>query len=130
MRTYDDAVSDIMPSETGKPTRKPRKLQGRKKDGGSAKDAKGASPRQTRRSSKRVDKVSSCEVPGCDKEPDRSIAFKKAKDAMDDWKLDKGSRRLHVCKDHYKEFKKATKRDRELDKAGWMDRAGKYEPKK
>jgi hypothetical protein len=116
-----------MPSETDKTTLKPRRLQGRKKDGGSA---KGASPRRMRRSSKGEAKVTSCEVPGCDKEPDRSIAFKKAKDAMDDWKLDKGSRRLHVCKDHYKEFKKATKKDRELDKAGWMDRAGKYEPKK
>ena len=68
-----------------------------------------------------------CEVPKCEEEYTRSISFKKAKAAMNDWKLDDGPRRIHVCKDHYREFKKATKKDRNLDKAGWMERSGRYD---
>lgn len=90
---------------------------------------KGASPRHPpRRRSGAGEGPSTCEVPGCGKEADRSISFRKAREAMEDWKLEKdGPRRIHICKEHYRDFKKATRRERDMDRAGWMERTGRYD---
>jgi thymidine kinase len=62
----------------------------------------------------RIDKGVKCSVSGCSKEAVRSLATGKAKSAG----LNVGSseKRVYVCKDHYKEFKKKTKKDKTIDK--------------
>lgn len=55
-----------------------------------------------------------CDVAGCDKEAERSISLKQV--SKSDLKLkDPNVRSAHLCKEHYKEFKKETKTSRELD---------------
>ena len=44
----------------------------------------------------------------------RSLNADKAKKAG--LKVGSGEKRVYVCKEHYKEFKKATKKDKTLDK--------------
>lgn len=55
-----------------------------------------------------------CDVQGCDKTAERSFNIKqvsKTKLVLKSQDL----RQVHLCKDHYKDFKKQTKTDRELD---------------
>lgn len=59
-----------------------------------------------------------CDVAGCDEEAERSIAAKKVIDAGLSLK-DKNLKKAQLCKNHYRDFKKATKKDRELDKLNW-----------
>jgi len=111
-----------------KPKPKMPKSKGRKDAGADAPKGKGPRPRRKSKAARKDDEGDgTCGVPKCTNEAARSISFKKAKAAMGSWDLDKGPRRLHVCKDHYKEFKKATRTDRELDKAGWTERSGRYD---
>ena len=60
----------------------------------------------------RIDKGVKCSVSGCSREAVRSLSTGKAKAAG----LNVGSRerRVYVCREHYKEFKKKTKRTRLL----------------
>ncbi len=62
----------------------------------------------------RIDKGQKCSVAGCGKDAARSISAEKVRSAG----LNVGSResRAYVCRDHYKEFKKKTKKDKTLDK--------------
>ncbi len=61
----------------------------------------------------RVDKGAKCSVSGCGKEAVRSISADKVKAAG----LRVGSeKRAYLCKDHYKEFKKKTKKDKQLER--------------
>ena len=61
----------------------------------------------------RVDKGAKCTVSGCGKEAVRSISADKVKAAG----LKVGSeKRAYLCKDHYKEFKKKTKKDKQLER--------------
>ncbi len=55
-----------------------------------------------------------CDVAGCGKPAERSINIKQA--ARADLKLRSNDlRSVHLCKEHYKDYKKQTKQDRELD---------------
>lgn len=55
-----------------------------------------------------------CDVAGCDKPSERSINIKQA--ARSNLKLkSEGLRSVHLCKEHYNEYKKETKQDREID---------------
>ncbi len=55
-----------------------------------------------------------CDVVNCGKEAERSINMKQI--AQSSLKLkDQGVRSAHLCKEHYKAFKKETKTSRELD---------------
>ena len=55
-----------------------------------------------------------CDVAGFDKPAERSFNNKKvANTTLSQKSID--HRPVHLCKDHYKEFKKQTKTDRELD---------------
>jgi hypothetical protein len=63
------------------------------------------------RNEKPLDK---CDVGGCGEDSERSISRKKVKDAMD-WSLNGEDKNVHLCKKHYKEFKKATKEDRKIE---------------
>jgi len=61
----------------------------------------------------RVAKGVKCSVVGCDKEAVRSLSTEKVSAAG----LKVGTaRRAYLCKDHYKEFKKETKKEKMLEK--------------
>jgi len=55
-----------------------------------------------------------CDVAGCNKEAERSINMKLISKSTLKLK-DPGVRNAHLCKEHYKTFKKETKTSRELD---------------
>ncbi|UCD92370.1 MAG: hypothetical protein JSV43_00085 [Methanobacteriota archaeon] len=67
---------------------------------------------------KRTDEGKECDVIGCSRPALRSVATKKFSSAVPDAQVP-GSRRVHVCKDHYKKFRKKTKRDRKLERLDW-----------
>ena len=61
----------------------------------------------------KIDKGQSCSVSGCGSVAIRSISTEKVAHAG----LSIGNaRRAYLCKVHYKEFKKLTRKDRQLDK--------------
>jgi hypothetical protein len=55
-----------------------------------------------------------CDAAGCDKEAERSINMKQLSKSSIKLK-DSEVRSAHLCKDHYKTYKKETKTSRELD---------------
>jgi hypothetical protein len=60
----------------------------------------------------RIDKGVKCSVSGCGKEAVRSLSSDKVKRAGLNVS---GERRAYLCKEHYKEFKKKTKKDKQLE---------------
>jgi len=60
-----------------------------------------------------------CGVVGCGQPAARSLATEKVKAALPDVNLMKEPRRTHLCRTHYKAFRKKTKQERELDRLGW-----------
>ena len=58
-----------------------------------------------------------CAVEGCDKPVHKSLSRKKIADVFSN--LQPGGRHAGLCKDHYKEYKKKTKKERELERLGW-----------
>ena len=62
-----------------------------------------------------VSKGSSCNVDGCENDAVRSLNTKKIEDAG--LRLNSSSKKSGLCKEHYKEWKKATKDDRSLERA-------------
>jgi len=62
----------------------------------------------------RIDKGVKCSVSGCGKDAVRSLSTGKAKAAG--LNVGGSEKRVYVCKDHYKEFKKKTKKDKTIDK--------------
>jgi hypothetical protein len=66
----------------------------------------------------RVDKGVTCNVQGCSESAERSITSNKASMASD-LLIDTSSKRVYLCKLHYKDWKKATKDDRENERARW-----------
>jgi hypothetical protein len=66
----------------------------------------------------RVDKGINCGVEGCDQNAERSITQSKARMAGD-LDLDTSGKRVYLCRVHYKEWKKATKEERDNERARW-----------
>jgi hypothetical protein len=66
----------------------------------------------------RVDKGVSCSVNGCENSAERSISGSKASMASD-LVVNTSNKRVYLCRQHYKEWKKATKEDRENERARW-----------
>jgi hypothetical protein len=64
----------------------------------------------------RIAKGEKCSVVGCNKEAMKSLATEKV--AKTGLKVGNG-RRSYLCKEHYKEYKKATKNDKKLQKWRW-----------
>jgi len=64
----------------------------------------------------RIDKGAKCSVKGCKEDAVRSLDVGKVKSAGLD--VD-AARRAYLCKEHYKEFKKAIKKDRTIERLGW-----------
>lgn len=62
-----------------------------------------------------VSKGSKCNVDGCDSSAARSLNTKKVEDAG--LRLNSSGKKSGLCKEHYKEWKKATKDDRSLERA-------------
>ncbi len=59
-------------------------------------------------------KTEICDVDGCDKPAERSFNIKQVSRSKLVLKSS-DLRSVHLCKDHYKEYKKDTKKDRALD---------------
>jgi len=72
-------------------------------------------PVETPRAGKK--KVKTCDVSGCSEPSVRTVSAQKARDAG--LSVPSDLRKAHLCKKHNKEFKKATKKDRELERMGW-----------
>jgi hypothetical protein len=61
--------------------------------------------------------VEPCIVPGCGAPSLRHLALAEARKAFS--QLPEKGRRAPLCRDHYREWKKATKEARKLDRLGW-----------
>ncbi len=59
-----------------------------------------------------------CSVHDCEEPRKRSVSAKKVTKALPDLKFTAEGGRAHLCKTHNKEFKKATKKERELNRLG------------
>lgn len=66
----------------------------------------------------RVDKGVNCSVNGCENSAERSISGSKASMASD-LVVNISNKRVYLCRQHYKDWKKATKEDRENERARW-----------
>ena len=62
----------------------------------------------------RIEKGVKCNVSGCGREAVRSISAEKVRAA--DLNVSSSENRAYICKEHYKEYKKKTKKDKTLDK--------------
>jgi hypothetical protein len=62
----------------------------------------------------RIDKGVKCSVSGCGKEAARSISAEKV--SSSGLNISRDERRTYLCKEHYKEYKKKTKKDKMIDK--------------
>ncbi len=58
-----------------------------------------------------------CDVVGCNEKAVKTVARKKAEKVFS---LKGSASKVHLCKGHYKEFKKKTKKERELERVGWV----------
>lgn len=64
------------------------------------------------------DKVHGCDIEGCKLQAERSISGKKVEKAGLTLSSDP-EKSAHLCRDHYREYKKRSKKDRTLDRLGW-----------
>jgi hypothetical protein len=62
----------------------------------------------------RIDKGQKCSVSSCNIEAARSISADKVRAAG--LNIGSGEKRAYICKEHYKEFKKKTKKEKTIDK--------------
>ena len=58
-----------------------------------------------------------CAVEGCDNEPQRSQPRSRVMEALPDLDLAAG-RRVKLCRDHYREYRRASRETRRLDLMG------------
>lgn len=65
-----------------------------------------------------IEKVQKCDIEGCKADAVRSISGKKVEKAGMSLSSDP-SKTVHLCHEHYKEFKKKTKKDRTFERLGW-----------
>ena len=65
-----------------------------------------------------MEKGVNCSVQGCDESAQRSMSGIKARMATD--LLVNSNKRIYLCRTHYKEWKKSTKEDREIERARWQ----------
>lgn len=65
-----------------------------------------------------IEKVQKCDIQGCKNDAERSISGKKVENAGMRLSTDP-AKSAHLCHEHYREFKKKTKKDRTLERLGW-----------
>ncbi|OWP56379.1 MAG: hypothetical protein B2I17_06160 [Thermoplasmatales archaeon B_DKE] len=58
-----------------------------------------------------------CDVVGCEKESFQTV---EADLAIKVFEMKEKKTKVHLCKDHYKEYKRNTKKDRELKRMDWV----------
>ncbi|MBI4417009.1 MAG: hypothetical protein HY557_08500 [Euryarchaeota archaeon] len=69
---------------------------------------------------RRPEEPERCSVSGCKDEAERSVSSKRYQAALPGVALNgEVGRRVALCRRHYKEFRKKTKEDRELERLGW-----------
>lgn len=61
-------------------------------------------------------KKRTCSINKCEREAMRSLAADRVEQTG--LKVD-GEKRVYLCKQHYKEFKKRTKKDRKIERLKW-----------
>ncbi|MDQ4072943.1 MAG: hypothetical protein M3162_01425 [Thermoproteota archaeon] len=66
----------------------------------------------------KVEKGVTCSVIGCDGSADRSMSLAKAK-MSPDLDFDNSKKRVYLCREHYKDWKKSSKDDRETERMRW-----------
>jgi hypothetical protein len=71
------------------------------------------------RKSKSDSEKEGCSVSGCEEKVKKAVSYKKIQKVLPKLKFDKPGKRVHLCKEHYKEFKKVTKNERKLEKLTW-----------
>ncbi|HTT72606.1 MAG TPA: hypothetical protein VMG99_00435 [Thermoplasmata archaeon] len=64
-----------------------------------------------------ADAADACGVPGCGAPADRHLSLAEARRVFT--QMPEKGRRAPLCRDHYREWKKATKQARKLDRLGW-----------
>ncbi len=62
----------------------------------------------------RVDKGVKCSVSSCGKDAVRSLSAERVRSAG--LKVGSSEKRAYLCKEHYREYKKKTKKDKQLEK--------------
>ncbi len=77
------------------------------------------SGRMSERHAARKGSADKCSVAGCGEPAVKSVSAKEAVRKADLSVEDKSAGRAHLCRHHYREYKKATKTDRELDRLAW-----------
>ena len=65
----------------------------------------------------RIEKGVNCSVSGCKNEAARSFLTDKVKAAG--LSVSSQEKHAYICKEHYKEYKKKTKKDKTLDRMRW-----------
>jgi len=60
-----------------------------------------------------------CAVEGCGEPAVRHFAFGKVESALENEKIKAARGSVGLCRKHYREFKKSTKEDRDLERARW-----------
>ena len=70
-----------------------------------------------KRHAKRGGEIKTCGIEGCDEPAERSVARSNVVKYINNIKQE--GRRVHLCRKHYKVYKKASQRDRKLERLGW-----------
>ncbi len=65
----------------------------------------------------KVDKGVGCNVAGCSNSAERSLS--RAETGGSGLSLTGEGRRVYLCRDHYKQWKKATKKSRAMERSRW-----------
>ena len=65
----------------------------------------------------RVDRGVACDVTGCKNQAERSLS--RAETGQSGLSIGGDGRRVYLCRDHYKQWKKATKKSRTLERSRW-----------
>jgi hypothetical protein len=65
----------------------------------------------------KIDKGVTCSVSGCGATAERSIS--RTQLAGSDLSAGGSDRRIYLCREHYKAWKKGTKRNRDVERARW-----------
>jgi hypothetical protein len=65
-----------------------------------------------------TEKVRPCDISDCGKTAERAVSGKKVEKAGLSLSTDP-AKMAHLCRDHYRDFKKKTKKDRVLERLDW-----------
>ncbi|MGC8609948.1 MAG: hypothetical protein ACP5LM_01190 [Thermoplasmata archaeon] len=58
-----------------------------------------------------------CDVSGCSEQAVKSLPREKVENMFS---LKTNSSHIHLCKEHYKQYKKKTKKERDIERATWV----------